>query len=137
MATSMIGRTQFASPNGTLFGDDDTTESGQVIYISEAVPSNQTNLEFGSFAFLNSKLKAFAIHATQDCSVFTNEASTGTPQEKFYLKAGKSYVWSLTQSFLDEVGASAASPFDGDVTKLFVTNTTALTLTVMAVVDPT
>ena len=63
MATSMIGRTQFFTPQGAAVGSDDTTESGQVIFISESVPSNQTNLEFGSFAFLNSKLKAFAIHA--------------------------------------------------------------------------
>ncbi len=125
-----------ALANGSSVGTAEAVTSGANVFISEDIPANQTNLPV-AFAFANAKLKSFVAHATVDMSVHTNEASSGTPQEKLFLKAGKPYIWSLTESFLGEVGDSAASPFDGDVTSLFVTNTTAGTLTISAIVDPT
>lgn len=114
----------------------DTTTSGSELVLDESIPANQTNLAV-AFAFANAKLKSFFAWSDVAMSVFTNEASTGTPQEKINLIAGVPYYWSLTDSFLGETGDSAASPFDGNVTSLFVTNTTAGTLKIRALVDPT
>ena len=114
----------------------ETVTSGSQINISEAIPSSQTNLAVAC-AFANAKLKSFAAHATVAMTVYTNQASTGTPQEQINLIAGQWYTWTLTGSYLGAVAAAAASPFAGDVTGLYVTNTTAGTLTIRAVVDPT
>lgn len=132
---SVISRRQVYI-NGAWLGSDETVESGSQLFVQEAVTANQTNLAIAG-AFANAKLKYFAAHATVDMSLHTNEATTGTPQEKIFLKAGLTYEWSLTESWLGEVGDSAASPFDGNVTSFFVTNTTAGTLTIIGIVDPT
>lgn len=120
----------------TTIRKSETVSSGQEILINESVPANQTNLQF-ALAFTNAKLQSFFAYSDVAMSLHTNEASTGTPQDKIFLLAGVPYMWSLTASFLGEVGDSAASPFDGNVTALFVTNTTAGTLVIVAVVDPT
>lgn len=136
MSVSNTIKRQFVNAAGASIGSDEVVTAGGNPYVSEAIPANQTNLAV-AFAFTNAKLKSFAAHSDQDCTIYTNEASSGAPQEKIVLKAGLTYEWSLTGSFLGEVADSAASPFDGDVTSLFVTNTTACTLTVSAIVDPT
>ncbi len=114
----------------------ETVTSGSQINISESIPASQTNLPIAC-AFANAKLKCFAAHATQNMTLHTNDVSGGSPQEKITLVANQWYTWSLTGSWLGETGDSVASPFDGDVTGLYVTNTTAGTLTIRAVVDPT
>jgi len=120
----------------TIDLDDGGETFGSGPRIDEAIPANQTNLAV-AFAFANAKLKRFTAWSDVNMTVYTNEASSGTPQEKIVLIANKRYHWSLTESFLGEAGDSAASPFDGDVTGLFVTNTTAGTLRIRALVDPT
>ncbi len=134
---SIINRKQVVLPSGAIIGSDETVTAGQMIHLSESVPSSQTNLAIAG-AWADAKLKYIAFHSDQDCSVHTNEATSGTPQEKVYLTAGKLYEWSLTDSYVAEVGvATNPSPFDGNVSGLFITNTPALTLTVIAIVDPT
>jgi hypothetical protein len=120
----------------TTIRASETVSSGSEIAISEAISANQTN-QLVALAFANAKLKSIYIHSDVTMSLHTNEASTGTPQDKIFLVAGSAYKWSLTGSFLGEVGDSAASPFDGNVTALYVTNTTAGTLTIRGLVDPT
>ncbi len=114
--------------------EDVSNEVG--LALSAAIPANSTNLPM-AFAFANAKLKSFFAQSDQDLSIFTNEASSGTPQDKIFMKANVPYIWSITGSFLGEVGDSAASPFDGDVTSLFVTNTAAAQLEIRAIVDAT
>jgi len=122
--------------SSTVIRGQETVTAGSEVNISEEIPLNSTNLAVAC-AFANAKLKSFFAYSDVTLSIFTNEASTGTPQEKINLVAGIPFIWSLTQSFLGEVGESAASPFDGNVTSIFVTNTTAGTLVIRALVDPT
>lgn len=122
--------------NASTVGTAETVTSGSNPFVSEVIPPSSTNLPVAC-AFVNAKLKSFVAHADADMTVYTNEASSGTPQEKIVLKAGRAYIWSLTESWLGEVGDSAASPFDGDVTGLFVTSVAGGTLTISPIVDPT
>ncbi len=130
MSVSNTITSQGTLANGAIVGSTDTVTSGSNIFISESIPASQTNL-LVAFAFTNAKLKSFIIHATAAMTVKTN--SSTIQQETFTLLADKAYVWSLTGS---SIGA-AASPLLGDVTALYVTNTTAGVLTVSAIVDPT
>lgn len=109
-----------------------TVTSGSLVKISEDIPANQTNLPVAC-AFANAKLKALFIIATAAMTVYTNDVSGGSPQETIHLIANVPYCWALGGSCI----GSDASPLAGNVTGLYVTNTTAGTLDVRAVVDPT
>jgi len=124
------------SVDGMTVRSSNSVNPGARTIISEAIPANQTDLEVAC-AFTNSKLKRFIAYSDVAMTILTNENVGGTPQDKLFLLAGQMYDWSLTGSFMGEVGDSAASPFDGNVTSIFVTNTTAGTLTIIYEVDPT
>lgn len=111
-------------------GGSETVSWGAGPQIDEAIPSNQTDL-LVAFAFTNAKLKAIIITADVNMTIKTN--SSGSPQETLTILAGVPFMWSLTAS---SIGA-AASPFAGNVTALYVTNTTAGTLRIRSSVDPT
>jgi len=126
-----ITRQYIPGPSGTTpISGSETLSWGSGPQISELIPSNQTNLAV-AFAFTNSKLKAIAMSSDVNMTVKTNDGSS--PQETITLVAGIPYIWTLTGSYI----GSAASPFGGNVTGLYVTNTTSGTLTVAALVDPT
>lgn len=131
MSVSNTITVQATMANGTVVGTAETVTSGSNPFVSELIPANQTDLAV-AFAFTNSKLKSFVAHSDVAMVIETNDGSS--PQETIHLVAGKTYEWSLTGSYM---GSSAASPFGGDVTGLYVTNTTTGTLTVSAIVDPT
>lgn len=136
MSVTMTVTKEMVVANNPPIRAADAVASGSGPIISELIPVNQTNLPM-AFAFANSKLKSFYAYSDAAITIYTNEASSGTPQEKITLPVGKAFYWSLTDSFLGAVGDSAESPFAGDVTGLFVTNTAAANLTVVAIVDPT
>lgn len=108
----------------------ETITAGLMPVLSEAIPANQTNLEV-HLEFLNAKLKGFIIWSDVAMTIETNDG--GSPQETITLVANSPYYWNLAGSRM----GSAASPFAGDVTSIFVTNTTAGTLNIRPVVDPT
>ncbi len=118
--------------NNTVVGSVDVVTSGANPVVRESILANQTQLEVDQGAFINAKLKSIILHATVDMLLETNDAET--PQDTIHLKAGKALLWSLNDSYF---GVSNASPFAGNVTKWFVTNTTAGDLTISPIVDPT
>ncbi len=132
--TSIIHTNTITLPDGTIVGSPETIASGALHVISEDIPSNQTDLPV-ALAFANAKIKGFFIHATVNMTVYTNDTHSGSPQEKFNLLAGQLYEWSLTGSYIGS-GANA-STLGGNVTALYVTNTTAGKLTVVVPYDPT
>lgn len=110
-----------------------TKTSGQLIRIAEAVPANQTNYAVAC-AFAVAKLVAvYATWINADGTatpVLLETNSGGSPQESLTLKGGGfPLAWNSD--------APTAVPFAGNVTGLFVTNTTAGTLYFAALVDPT
>ncbi len=115
--------------NGISIGGDAEQEiSGdQESAGSVAVSANQTNKEI-DWAFTLADAKAYAICATQDCTVKTNDS--GAPQETLTLKANQALVWR-------ENDPSTMHFLSDDITKIYVTNTTALTIKFGHVVDIT
>ncbi len=109
----------------TPLGGDINEAWPEAALVSAPILANQTNLPV-AYAHTNAKLKSFFIMATKDMTVYTNDVSGGSPQETIHLKANDPISWRLSAS---SIGA-AASPFGGNVTVIYVTNTAAGELTI-------
>ena len=64
-------------------------------------------------------LKSIVLYADGAVNVFTNDLSTGSPQETIALAAGQAYIWTLVKDGVGKI------PFAGNVTTIYVTNATA------------
>jgi len=95
--------------------------------MQEVVPDATTNKQL-FFAIDISALKVFSMQSTQDMTVYTNDAGTGTPQETFVLLADQPIIF--------ETGIDSAI-FAGDVTSIYVTNASGTdgSLNVIAAID--
>ena len=95
--------------------------------LQEAVDDAETNKQF-LFAIDVSALKVFSMQTTQDMTVYTNDAGTGTPQETFTMLADQPIIF--------ETGIDSAI-FAGDVTSFYVTNASGLDgqLNIIAAID--
>ncbi len=116
--------------NGISIGGDaeqEITGDQEVATPGISIAANQTNKEI-DWAFTLANAKAYAICATQDCTVKTNSSSS--PQETLTLKANQALVWR-------ENDPSTMHFLSNDITQIFVTNTTALTIKFGHVVDIT
>jgi len=112
----------------SIGGDAEQSITGDLeVAGSIAVSADQTNKEI-DWAFTLANAKAYAICADQDCTVKTNDS--GTPQETLTLKANQALVWR-------ENDPSTMHFLSGNLTQIFVTNTTALTIKFGHVVDIT
>jgi len=60
--------------------------------MQEVVPDATTNKQL-FFAIDISALKVFSMQSTQDMTVYTNDAGTGTPQETFVLLADQPIIF--------------------------------------------
>lgn len=92
-----------------------------------SIDADQTNKEI-TWAFTLANAKAYAICADQDCTVKTNSSSS--PTETLTLKANHALVWR-------EDDPSTMHFLSANLTKIFVTNTAALTIKFGHVVDIT
>jgi len=97
----------------------------QGIEVSETVTDAADLLM--SVAFLLAKLKVIIMVSSTAMTVKTN--SSGAPQETIALAAGVPFVY--------VPGAGLDSPFAGDVTALYLTNTGAATFNLRVGVDAT
>lgn len=120
MTAAVNDGTQTISKTVTLTGSDTR--------IDEAIPASQTNL-LVNFALDISKCVGFYMVSDVAMTVKTN--SSGSPQETFTLTADEPVFWN------DAMSMTISSLFAGDVTALYVTNTTAGTLRIRAIYDPT
>lgn len=104
----------------TIGGDAEQEISGDLEVASPgvSVAANQTNYEI-DWVLTFANLKAVAIVADQDCTVKTN--STSSPAETLTLKANQALVWR-------ENDPAAMHFLSVNLTKIYVTNTTALTI---------
>lgn len=129
MAATMTLKRGVTAGGVTLEKTQDLS-SGQLIVLSEPIPANQTDLEI-AFAVAAAKLKGIYILSDVAMTIQTNDGTT--PDDTITLIAGQPYQWGLGGSVI----GSDASPLSADVTSIFVTNTTAGTLDIRALVDPT
>jgi hypothetical protein len=120
-----------------------TTDSGQVSSTSAPQVNNyEANFEgtiTGSatpnvevdWACAFANLKSLLIVSDKACSIFTNAASTGSPDDTLALAAGVPLVWAPT--------GFGANPFTANVTKIYitVTGTASATLKIRALLDQT
>ena len=96
------------------------------IKFAETVVDSATNTPF-LIAIDVSALKHFTMVSDYAVTVYTNEASTGSPQESFTLAAGVPVVWNSGDTAI----------FAGDVDSIFVTNASGddATLTIIVGTD--
>lgn len=107
----------------------ETFAYGGAITIDESIPANQTDL-LVNCAFTIAKLKSFFMVADVAMTVKTN--SSGAPQETFTLVADEPVLWTEKLT-----GVAVGELFGGNVTALYVTNTTTGTLRIRGTYDPT
>ena len=70
-----------------------------------------------SMAWAIAKMRGFGMVATENCTLYTNAPSTGTPAQTFALKANEPFIWYQ--------GGPDANPITVDVTALYLTTPTA------------
>jgi hypothetical protein len=68
------------------------------------------------FACTRANLKALSIKCDQAVTIYTNDLSSGSPQDTIPLVAGQNKIWTLQTDGL------SACPFSGNVTTIYVTN---------------
>lgn len=96
-----------------------TTEGNDIISATIDVPISTTNLE-KPIVFDMADVDQLIIVTTADVTMYTNAASTGSPDDTITLKAGYPFVW-----FRD---SGIPVPIDGNsgaVSSLFFTNASA------------
>lgn len=103
-----------------------SNEAGSESNLSESIAANQTNLLVG-YTLDVSAVKSFYIVSDVAMTVKTN--SSGSPANTLTLVAGQPYLW--------VVGDYDTFKLTTDVTALYITNTTAGTLDIRALVDAT
>jgi len=97
----------------TIGGVGQTIPADKHVAIKKTVPKNSTNIQFDVAADISDAV-GMAIEASQDCTVYTNDLSTGTPTDTLSLKKNVPVLWSLG----DPVAAKFLS---ADVTAVYVT----------------
>ena len=122
-----------ATGGGKSLSQNNTITDNASGTISEGVAASQTDYLVAIVIDIT-QLQAFYMQSDQDCTVEFNDASVPVPL--ISLKANEPFVWSKNIAAYFNVAVTEA-PFTADITKLYVTNTTALTLDILWIVDPT
>jgi hypothetical protein len=113
--------------NGTDILDHAVTStSGTEKNVSEAIGASQTDY-LVAWTCDYSQLQSLYIYSAVAMTIETNNGSA--PGQTITLAAGKPYVWYY--------GSGITCPITVDVTALYITNTTAGTLEIRSLEDPT
>lgn len=115
-----------ATGTGSTITKTISKTAGLEANVSESIPANQTNLQL-TYTLDVSAVKSFFMVADVAMIVETNSGSS--PTNTITLVADQPYEW-IT-------GDYATFLLTGDVTALFITNTTAGELEIRCIVDPT
>lgn len=68
------------------------------------------------WACTRANLQSLCLYSSGAVTVYTNDLSTGSPQDTIPLAAGQTRVWTLSTDLI------AKCPFSNDVTTIYVTN---------------
>ena len=104
-----------------------TEEASKII--SAAIATDQTDYQI-SFDLDVSEIEMIIMVADQNMTIETNNGAA--PDETIALIANEPYIWTVDDGVMGLVNALAT-----DLTDLYVTNTTAGTLNIRCVYDPT
>ncbi len=110
----------YRDESGVILTGSTTVTDDSSLNTSVTVAISTTNHEV-DWAAVRANLQSLCIYASQPVTIKTN--SSGSPTDTITMTAGQELNWSLSA---DTVGRC---PFSADVTKLFLTNSSA-TLTV-------
>lgn len=112
------GTGQGASASVAVTGND-------ILSTNCAVPVSTTNAEFDVYIDC-STMKGLVITSNTDVTIYTNEASTGAPDDTLTIKANIPFTWVF--------GSGVTRPINGDtniINKVFITNASAVTAAVV------
>ncbi|HEY4359400.1 MAG TPA: hypothetical protein VGN17_00425 [Bryobacteraceae bacterium] len=88
------------------------TERNLAVTVSASTNNHEVDL-----AFLHADLKSLSITSDQAVTIYTNAASSMSPQDTIPIAAGQVLIWTLATDLI------ARCPFSDNVTALFITNT--------------
>jgi len=107
----------FSTDAGTIVSTVDTYSVDSEVNLDESVPANQTNKQYDISA-KQGEIKTLAIYADQACTLKFNDS--GSPVPQIDLLAKKAVLWNVDHQ--------EDNPLTADITKVYVTNTTACNL---------
>lgn len=126
MSKSHVYQPSVTIPGGSITATQKTYSADKHVQLDQTVPANSTNL-LTALTLDVSQLKSIIIKSSVAMTLEFNDSTTGVPT--LALVAGVPYIW-------NEDSYDACLLTD-DVTALYITNTTAGTLELSAIVDPT
>lgn len=92
-----------------------TVTAESEVTVSMSVPDSSTNVELDGVSVDQSEMKYFVAKVDGAISVFTNAASTGSPDDSLVFAAAQQVVW--------VTGDILSNPITADITgSIFVTN---------------
>lgn len=100
------------SANSISFAENPTGNAEHNIDDNIAVAANHQV----PWAATRSTLASLCLYASGDVTVYTNDLSSGSPQDTIPLKAGQVLEWTLATDLI------ARCPIAGNVTTVYVTN---------------
>lgn len=118
-----------ATENGSPVTQSTVKTGGARADLSESIPNGANNAVIYSLDV--SQVKAFCLKVGGALTIYTNDASTGSPDDTLTFTEAGIYTW--------ENGSQGTFVLGTDVTALYVTNATgsAVDLEIRAVYDPT
>lgn len=111
--THTLGVT-YKTDAGTITSTTDSYQADCEHDIDDSVPASTTNKEF-DIAITKANIKSMVLYSDQSVTLKTN--STTSPTDTITMAAKKQVVWNT-----DSLNSC---PFTSDITKIFVTNSTA------------
>lgn len=91
------------------------TDDSEIPSFDGQVAAAGTNVQI-HIAFTKANLKSVLLKSDQAVTIYTNDLSSGSPQDSIALTAGQAKIWTL------QTDGSGACPFSGNVTTMYVTN---------------
>ena len=116
MITHTITR-QYKDQSSSTISKQEIVTGNAEANIDETVPVS-ANHQIG-WAITRGNLKSVVLTCDVAVTVFTNDLSTGSPQDTIPIAAGQALIWTLGVDLI------ANCPFAGDVTTIYVTNAAA------------
>jgi hypothetical protein len=121
MSITHTVRSSWGGTNGAAVSGETAISSDSEANMSRAIAANQTNLAL-DFQFPTGAGRIRSVYLLASVAMTIKTNSSGSPQETLVLAAGQPVIW--------QYGSGATCPFavTANITKFYVTNTTAGTL---------
>jgi hypothetical protein len=125
MSLTYITTHSVSAGGTTITGQSSVTNTGES-KLDETLGAAQTNTEY-DISFTQARVKAVVIKSAVACTIKTNSSSV--PDDTISVAANVPIVWDTNSPF--------TCPFTANVTKFYITNTTAGAFQCYVLWDPT